>query len=155
MQRPGPPSTVFNLGNQRQSRDNFPSLPQIQFGGFRPIKRHLQVPQVNSTSLLKFSLIVLNCCRRRMRYFLRILESLTGDQGERRTRRKTNTIILPPRNQDHFDTTTMVNHIFLWLWFYEIFLRFASRIIRTIKHNSKTEDAGELINIKFWERKYF
>ena len=98
---------------------------------------------------------MMNYCRRRTKYFLRISESLTGDPGERKTRRKINTIILPPRNQDHFDTTTMVNHIFLWLWFYEILLRFASRIIRTIKHNSKTEDAGKLINIKFWERKYF
>lgn len=49
VQRRNPPQTVFNLpaGTQRlsqqQQQQNFPGFPQPQFGGFRPIKRHLQV----------------------------------------------------------------------------------------------------------------
>ena len=46
VQRRNPPQTVFNLpaGTQRLSQQqNFPGFPQPQFGGFRPIKRHLQV----------------------------------------------------------------------------------------------------------------
>merc|ERR1711892_132055 len=46
VQRQNPPRTVFNLpaGTQRLSQQqNFPGFPQPQFGGFRPIKRHLQV----------------------------------------------------------------------------------------------------------------
>merc|ERR1712032_1616950 len=51
VQRPDPPSTVFQLGPssssqpQSQSRQIFPSFPQPQFGGFRPIKRHLNVEE--------------------------------------------------------------------------------------------------------------
>merc|ERR1711892_1345701 len=46
VQRQNPPRTVFDLpaGTQRLSQQqNFPGFPQPQFGGFRPIKRHLQV----------------------------------------------------------------------------------------------------------------
>ena len=52
--RPTPAQTSpgFNLGpsssTQRQSRAQSPSFPSPQFGGFRPIKRHLQVSQVRS-----------------------------------------------------------------------------------------------------------
>merc|ERR1711874_456221 len=45
VQRRNPPQTVFNLpaGTQRLSQQqNFPGFPPAQFGGFRPIKRHLQ-----------------------------------------------------------------------------------------------------------------
>jgi len=52
VQRPDPPSTVFQLSPsssssqpQSQSRQIFPSFPQPQFGGFRPIKRHLNVEE--------------------------------------------------------------------------------------------------------------
>ena len=150
-------STINSL-QPRQSETIQRQLPQSPSDTVRRIQTNQEAFTSSSGklyNLLTFSLIVMNYCRRRTKYFLRISESLTGDPGERKTRRKINTIILPPRNQDHFDTTTMVNHIFLWLWFYEILLRFASRIIWTIEHNSKTEDAGKLINIKFWERKYF
>jgi len=46
VQRQSPPQTVFNLGSsQRQSQSQSPNFPPPQFGGFRPIKRHLQVNQ--------------------------------------------------------------------------------------------------------------
>merc|ERR1719412_218094 len=61
VQRPGPPATVFKLGpssaatqrllssppsaSQNRQQQNFPTFPQPQFGGFRPIKRHLEVPE--------------------------------------------------------------------------------------------------------------
>merc|ERR1711879_672964 len=49
-QRPDPPSPVFQLSpspprSRSQSRQVFPSFPQPQFGGFRPIKRHLHVEE--------------------------------------------------------------------------------------------------------------
>ena len=59
VQRPDPPSTVFQLSPsspssqpQSQSRQIFPSFPQPQFGGFRPIKRHLNVEEVGLSDVL-------------------------------------------------------------------------------------------------------
>ena len=109
VQRPGPPATVFNLGpssaatqrllssppsaSQNRQQQNFPTFPQPQFGGFRPIKRHLEVPEVKH---ILYIIIYLSCIfitfRMRMRYFLKIFKPATTDRGgieTRKTRRIT------------------------------------------------------------------